>query len=313
MAQGHRGARLDERRDQEAARCEKLHAIVNKIGYPDNWRDYASSVACSAATSSATSSARSVFESRRDLAKIGKPLDRGEWVHDAADGQRLLQPADERHQLPRRHPAAAALRPEDGRRAELRQHRRHHRPRADPRLRRRGPQVRRARATSRTGGPRRTRKAFEERAAVHRRPVRAVHRSSTTSRSTASSRSARTSPTSAASILAWMAWKDETAGKTLRARRRLTPEQRFFVGFAQWACENERPENLRVQRASPTRTRRASTASTAWWSTCRSSSRRSPASRASRWSRRSAAGSGEMSGMATSQRSTGVATTPSPA
>jgi len=26
----------------------------------------------------------------------------------------------------------------------------------------------------------------------------------------------------------------------------LTPEQRFFVGYAQWACENDRPENLRV-------------------------------------------------------------------
>jgi endothelin-converting enzyme/putative endopeptidase len=26
----------------------------------------------------------------------------------------------------------------------------------------------------------------------------------------------------------------------------LTPEQRFFVGLAQWACENQRPENLRV-------------------------------------------------------------------
>jgi endothelin-converting enzyme/putative endopeptidase len=25
-----------------------------------------------------------------------------------------------------------------------------------------------------------------------------------------------------------------------------TPDQRFFVGYAQWACENERPENLRV-------------------------------------------------------------------
>ena len=25
-----------------------------------------------------------------------------------------------------------------------------------------------------------------------------------------------------------------------------TPDQRFFIGFAQWACENERPENLRV-------------------------------------------------------------------
>ena len=25
-----------------------------------------------------------------------------------------------------------------------------------------------------------------------------------------------------------------------------TPDQRFFIGIAQWACENERPENLRV-------------------------------------------------------------------
>ena len=32
----------------------------------------------------------------------------------------------------------------------------------------------------------------------------------------------------------------------LRAEDGLTPEQRFFVGFAQWACTNERPENLRV-------------------------------------------------------------------
>jgi endothelin-converting enzyme/putative endopeptidase len=35
-------------------------------------------------------------------------------------------------------------------------------------------------------------------------------------------------------------------GKTLADRDGLTPEQRFYVGYAQWACENERPENLRV-------------------------------------------------------------------
>jgi putative endopeptidase len=32
----------------------------------------------------------------------------------------------------------------------------------------------------------------------------------------------------------------------LESRDGLTPEQRFFVGNAQWACENDRPENLRV-------------------------------------------------------------------
>jgi endothelin-converting enzyme/putative endopeptidase len=47
-------------------------------------------------------------------------------------------------------------------------------------------------------------------------------------------------------ILAWMAWKAEVAGKPLDSRDGFTPEQRFFIGFAQWACENQRPENLRV-------------------------------------------------------------------
>ena len=48
-------------------------------------------------------------------------------------------------------------------------------------------------------------------------------------------------------ILAWEAWKKAVEGKTLAPRDGLTPEQRFFVGFAQWACNNQRPENLRVR------------------------------------------------------------------
>ena len=47
-------------------------------------------------------------------------------------------------------------------------------------------------------------------------------------------------------ILAYVAWKDATKGHTLESRDGLTPDQRYFVGFAQWACENQRPENLRV-------------------------------------------------------------------
>jgi len=31
-----------------------------------------------------------------------------------------------------------------------------------------------------------------------------------------------------------------------RAGEGFTPDQRFFIGLAQWACENQRPENLRV-------------------------------------------------------------------
>jgi len=47
-------------------------------------------------------------------------------------------------------------------------------------------------------------------------------------------------------ILAYMAWNDATKGTTLANADGLTPDQRFFIGFAQWACENQRPENLRV-------------------------------------------------------------------
>src|SRR6185312_12765053 len=47
-------------------------------------------------------------------------------------------------------------------------------------------------------------------------------------------------------LLAWMAWQEETRGKPQPMRDGLTPEQRFFVGFAQWACTNERPERLRA-------------------------------------------------------------------
>ena len=47
-------------------------------------------------------------------------------------------------------------------------------------------------------------------------------------------------------ILAYAAWKGAEAGKTLEASDGLTPDQRFFVGFAQWACENDRDENRRL-------------------------------------------------------------------
>src|SRR6478735_291395 len=57
---------------------EKLHAVVNKIGYPDKWRDY-SSVEVRRDDFVGNVQRATMFESRRELAKIGKPLDRGEW------------------------------------------------------------------------------------------------------------------------------------------------------------------------------------------------------------------------------------------
>ena len=56
----------------------KLHSVANKIGYPDRWRDY-SSVIVARGDFAGNVERGTVFESRRELNKIGKPVDRGEW------------------------------------------------------------------------------------------------------------------------------------------------------------------------------------------------------------------------------------------
>ncbi len=48
-------------------------------------------------------------------------------------------------------------------------------------------------------------------------------------------------------ILAYIAWKSADKNQQLTDRDNLTPDQRFFVGFAQWACENDRPEEQRAR------------------------------------------------------------------
>lgn len=57
---------------------EKLSRIDNKIGYPEKWRDY-SSLEVTRTSFFRDVLAADAFETRRDLAKIGKPLDRTEW------------------------------------------------------------------------------------------------------------------------------------------------------------------------------------------------------------------------------------------
>jgi putative endopeptidase len=57
---------------------EKLHEVANKIGYPDKWRDYSK---LEIKPDDALGNARraDAFENDRQLAKIGKPVDHGEW------------------------------------------------------------------------------------------------------------------------------------------------------------------------------------------------------------------------------------------
>ena len=56
----------------------KLQAIRNKIGYPDVWRDY-SSLTIERGDLMGNFLRANEFESKRQVAKIGKPLDRKEW------------------------------------------------------------------------------------------------------------------------------------------------------------------------------------------------------------------------------------------
>ena len=57
----------------------KLNAILKKIGYPDQWRDY-SALDIDPKLSAAENLRRAVtFERKRRLGQIGKPVDRNEW------------------------------------------------------------------------------------------------------------------------------------------------------------------------------------------------------------------------------------------
>jgi putative endopeptidase len=57
---------------------EKLHAVMNKVGYPDKWRDY-SKLEIVRGDSLGNEMRAREFEFARDLAKIGKPVDKNEW------------------------------------------------------------------------------------------------------------------------------------------------------------------------------------------------------------------------------------------
>ncbi len=72
-------AKLDWMSDRTRKQAlKKLDAIAVKIGHPDRWRDY-SGLRVNHDVYARNVMAASTFEVRHDLAKIGKPTDRGEW------------------------------------------------------------------------------------------------------------------------------------------------------------------------------------------------------------------------------------------
>jgi putative endopeptidase len=231
------------RRTRERA-LEKLHSIVNKIGYPDRWRDY-SSVRVTRGDFFGNVTRAQVFESRRDIAKIGKPVDRGEWymtpptvnayysqqTNDINFAAGILQPPlydPKMDDAPNYGNTGGTIGHElthgfddEGRKYD-------------------------AKGNLKDWWEPEDARAFEERAKCI-----ADQFSGYTIVDDIKLNGELVLGENVADlgglILAMMAWRVETAGKTLEPRDGLAPEQRFFVGYSQWACESQRPETLRVR------------------------------------------------------------------
>jgi len=57
---------------------EKLHAIANKIGYPEKWKTY-SGLTIRKDDALGNSLRSNEWQKQESMGKIGKPVDYGEW------------------------------------------------------------------------------------------------------------------------------------------------------------------------------------------------------------------------------------------
>jgi putative endopeptidase len=64
--------------DTKKAAIAKLEAVVDRIGYPETWRDY-SALSVQRGDALGNLERARAFERHRTLRKIGEPVDRGEW------------------------------------------------------------------------------------------------------------------------------------------------------------------------------------------------------------------------------------------
>jgi putative endopeptidase len=230
----------DETRKQALV---KLHGVVNKIGYPDQWRDY-TSLHVTPGDFAGNVDRAVEFESKRELNKIGKPVDRKEWDITPPTVDAYYNPQMNDINFP-----AGVLQP----------------PLFDPKMDD-APNYGNTGATighelthgfddegrqfDATGNLRDwwTKKdagEFVERAgciANQYSQYTVVDDIKINGKLTLGEDTADLGGT----ILAYMAWKDATGGKQLSPVGGFTPDQRFFIGMAQWACGDERPESKRA-------------------------------------------------------------------
>ena len=229
---------------QEALR--KLHAIRNKIGYPEHWRDYSTlEVKPDDYAGNAVRAYR--FEDARQWHKLGKPVDLNEWgmtpptvnayfnpqMNDINFPAGVLQPPlydSKLDDAPNYGNTGGTIGHElthafddEGRQFD-------------------------AKGNLRDWWTPEDAKGFEDRINCIRDQYAGyviVDDTHINSKLTSGEDVADLG----GELLAYIAWKKQTEGVKLTDVEGFTPDQRFFVGMAQWACENERPENLRVHAA----------------------------------------------------------------
>ena len=227
----------------KAEALSKLHAIRNKISYPDKWRDY-SALEVKPDDYIGNVLRANRFEDAREWNKLGKPVDRDEWgmtpptvnayfnsqMNDINFPAGVLQPPlydPKEDDAPNYGNTGATIGHElthafddEGRQFD-------------------------DKGNLRDWWTPQDAKGFEDRINCVRDQyagyviVDDIH---ITSKLTSGEDVADIGGT----LLAYIAWKKQTESLTLASADGFTPDQRFFVGMAQWACENQRPENLRV-------------------------------------------------------------------
>jgi endothelin-converting enzyme/putative endopeptidase len=222
----------------------KLHGIRNKIGYPDKWRDY-SSVKIERNDFLGNVQRSTEFERHRNFNKIGQPVDHGEWsmtpptvnayyngsMNDINFPAGVLQPP--------LYDAKMDDAPNYGNTGGTIGHELTHGfddegAKFD------------AKGNLRDWWTKDDKQKFEERTkcvADQYAQYVVVDDIHINSRLTLGEDVADLG----GEILAYSAWQGATKGKDLKTEDGLTPDQRFFVGFAQWACANDRPEEMRLR------------------------------------------------------------------
>jgi putative endopeptidase len=223
---------------------EKLRAVANKIGYPDKWRDYGAVTIASDDEMGNVLRVRD-FEFHRQVAKVGKPVDRREWtmtpptanayydaqLNDINFPAGILQPPlldPDSDDAPNYGDTGSTIGHElthgfddEGRQFD-------------------------ARGNLRDWWTGEDAKQFQKRAgcvANQYSQYTVVDRLKINGKLTLGENVADLGGL----MLAYRAWQQQTKGEELKPIEGFTPSQRFFIGYAQSWCANIREETKRLR------------------------------------------------------------------